>query len=48
VRRASHNIAELPLIVCDYAIFGEYVPSCREANYDIFSPTTDVLSEFTD
>jgi hypothetical protein len=49
--RASHNIAELPLIVCDYAIFGEYVPSCQEADYDIFGGNTDVLSgfsEFTD
>jgi hypothetical protein len=33
--RASHNIAELPLIVCDYGLFGEYVPSCGEADYDI-------------
>ena len=35
--RGAHNIAELPLIVCDYALFGEYVPSCGEADYDIFS-----------
>jgi hypothetical protein len=46
--RASHNIAELPLIVCDYALFGEYVPSCGEADYDIYSKTTDIVSEFTD
>ena len=45
--RANHNIAELPLIVCDYDIFGEYVPSCQEADYDIFSGTNDVVSEFT-
>lgn len=35
--RASHNIAELPLIACDYALFGEYVPSCGEADYDLYS-----------
>jgi hypothetical protein len=45
--RASHNIAELPMIVCDYAIFGEYVPSCGEADYDLYSTTTDIVSEFT-
>ena len=46
--RASHNIAELPLIVCDFAIFGEYVPSCGEADYDVFSPdVTDVIESFT-
>lgn len=45
--RASHNIAELPLIACDFALFGEYVPSCGESDYDVFSPTvTDVISSF--
>ena len=44
--RTCHNVAELPLIVCDYAIFGEYVPSCGEADYDLFSETTDVVNEF--
>lgn len=44
--RTCHNVAELPLIVCDYAIFGEYVPSCGEADYDLFSKTTDVVNEF--
>jgi hypothetical protein len=45
--RGSHNIAELPLIVCDYALFGEYVPSCGESDYDLFSPeVTDFVSEF--
>jgi len=44
----AHNIAELPLIVCDYALFGEYVPSCGEADYDIFSnEATNFISEFT-
>jgi hypothetical protein len=46
--RASHNIAEVPFIVCDYALFGEYIPSCGETDYDIFGGTTDVLSQFTD
>ena len=26
--RACHNAAKLLFIVCDYAIFSEYVPSC--------------------
>jgi len=46
--RVSHNIAELPLILCDYVIFGEYIPSCGEADYDIYTTTTDFISEFTD
>lgn len=47
--RAAHNIAELPLILCDYAIFGEYVPSCGESDYDLFSnEATDFVSTFTD
>ena len=47
--RGAHNIAELPLIVCDYALFGEYVPSCGEADYDIFSnEATDFLSEIVE
>ena len=46
--RVCHNVAELPLIVCDYVIFGEYVPSCGESDYDLYSRTTDVLNEFLD
>ena len=46
--RTCHNVAELPLIVCDYVIFGEYVPSCGESDYDLYSRTTDVLNEFLD
>jgi hypothetical protein len=46
--RASYNIAEVPFILCDYALFGEYIPSCVKADYDIFGGATDVLSEFTD
>ena len=45
--RAAHNIAELPLIVVDYAVFGEYVLSCGDADYDVYSNTTDIISEFT-
>ena len=45
--RVAHNIAELPIIAVDYAVFGEYVPSCGEADYDIYSSTTDIISEFT-
>jgi len=47
--RAAHNVAELPLIICDYAIFGEYVPSCGESDYDLFNnEATDFMSEFID
>jgi hypothetical protein len=46
--RASHNIAEVPFIVCDYALFGEYITSCEETDYDIFGGNTGVLSQFTD
>ena len=45
--RASHNIAELPFIACDFALFGEYVPSCGESDYDLYGSTTDIISEFT-
>lgn len=45
--RAAHNIAELPLIFVNYAVFGEYVPSCGEADYDLYSNTTDVFKDFT-
>lgn len=41
--RAAHNIAELPLIAVDYAVFGEYVPSCGDADYDIYTNTTDIF-----
>ena len=44
--RTCHNIAELPLIVCDYTLFGEYIPSCGESDYDVYSNTTDVFNKF--
>ena len=45
--RAAHNSAELPFIVCDYALFGEHVPSCGESDYDLFSQeATDFINEF--
>jgi len=45
--RGTHNITELPLIVCDYALFGEYISSCGESDYDIFSnEATDFISDF--
>ena len=31
----------LPLIICDYAIFGEYVPSCGESDYDFIQPEVE-------
>ena len=46
--RVAHNIAEVPFIIVDYAIFGEYVPSCGEADYDVFSDTTDIIKVFVD
>ena len=45
--RAAHNIAELPLIAIDYVVFGEYVPSCGETDYDVYSKTTNIVSGFT-
>lgn len=45
--RAAHNIVELPLIAVDYEVFGEYVLSCGDADYDVYSNTTDTISEFT-
>ena len=45
--RAAHNIAEFPLIAVDYATFVEYVPSCGDAGYDVYSTTPDIVSEFT-
>ena len=46
--RAAHNTAELSFIICDFAIFGEHVPSCGEADYDMFShEATDFIKEFT-
>ena len=44
--RIRNNVVELLLIVCDYAIFAESVPSCEEANCDLFSNTTAVFNEF--
>ena len=44
--RAAHNVAELPLILIDFAVFGEYVPSCGESDYDFYSTTTDIFEEF--
>ncbi len=41
--RAAHNVAELPLIAVDFAL---YLPSCGECDYDIYSQTTYVISEF--
>ena len=46
--RVAHNVAELPMILVDYAVFGEYVPSCGETDYDVYSETTDIFSAFTD
>jgi len=47
--RAAHNVAELPLILCDYALFGEYIPSCGESDYDLFSnEATDFVNGFMD
>ena len=44
--RTCHNVVELPFIVCDYGIFGEYVPSCGESDYDLYIPKTNIINEF--
>ena len=46
--RAAHNIAELPMISFDYAVFGEYVSSCREGDYHVYSTGTYIIYIFTD
>lgn len=46
--RVTHNIAELPIISVDYAVFGEYVSLCKEADYDVYSTRTYVIYIFTD
>lgn len=34
--RTAHNVAELPMIIVDYALVGEYVPSCEDDDYNVF------------
>jgi hypothetical protein len=47
--RASHNIAELPFLLCDFLLFGEPVPSCGESDYDLFGhDTSDFINKFTE
>jgi hypothetical protein len=46
--RVAYNIAELLLIAFDYVVFGEYVSSCREVDYDVYGKATDIIAEFTD
>jgi len=44
--RTCPNVAELPLLMCNYIIFSQYVPSYGKSDYDLFSETTDVVNEF--
>ena len=46
--RVCHNAADFPLLAIDFLFFGEPVPSCGEADYDIFGNETDIFSAFTD
>jgi len=44
--RASENLADMPLIVCDYFLFGEYVPTNRDTSYNLFNNNvTDVADQ---
>lgn len=45
--RAAHNVAELQLIVVDFIVSSEYVLSFEAADYDLYSKTRDIISEFT-
>lgn len=36
IYRCVHDSVEIPFIIIDLAIFGEYVPSCPDDGYQIF------------
>ena len=41
----AHNIAELPLIAFDHAVFGEYVLLCKKVDYDVFGKGGEFTGE---
>ena len=47
--RVAHNVAEFPIVLCDYALFGEYVSTCDENDYNLFNfsgdGTEDIFSD---
>lgn len=44
--RATHNAAELPFLVLDYALFGEPVYSCEGNDYNWFGDEGTGLEDF--
>lgn len=46
--RICENVADAPLIVCDYFLFGEYVPTNNENSYNLYyTNVTDVHNQIT-
>lgn len=45
--RCAHNLAETPMLICDYMLFAEPVPSCGENDYDLLGNATDVLKHLS-
>jgi hypothetical protein len=46
--RTTHNMAELPFLVVDYALFGEPVSSCQENDYNWFGDLGNGSNEIID
>lgn len=46
--RTAHNIAEVPIILIDIALFGEYVPTCQENHSNWFGNAGNGLSFLDD
>ena len=48
IYRCAHDASEVPLVMLDFMLFGEYVPSCPKDGYQLFPVSTDVLSNLDD
>ena len=46
--RAAHSSSDLPFIALDFLIFGEFISSCGECDYDLYNNTTNFINEFID
>lgn len=45
IYRCAHDASEVPLIALDFMIFGEYVPSCSDDEYQLFNVSSDFLDQ---
>ncbi|MCU0680607.1 MAG: hypothetical protein MUF50_04905 [Planctomycetes bacterium] len=45
IYRCAHDASEVPLIVLDFVLFGEYVPSCPANGYQLFNVSSDALDQ---